>query len=81
MVMLALAPATLRYRWGLTLGWVLQLLVLASAFVVGWAMAIVGGIFVVLWWLAIQNGARVDAARADASERARQDGESGEPSE
>jgi hypothetical protein len=81
MVVLALAPATLRFRWGLTLGWVLQLLVLLSAFVVGWTMAVVGGIFVVLWWLAIQNGARVDAARADASERARQDGESGEPSE
>jgi hypothetical protein len=75
MVMLALAPATLRYRWGLTLGWVLQLLVLASAFVVGWAMAIVGGIFVVLWWLAIQNGSRVDALRAEA--RARDAEESG----
>ena len=64
MVLLALAPATLRYRWGLTLGWVLQALVLASAIVVGWTMLIVGGIFVVLWWLAIHNGSRVDALRA-----------------
>ena len=64
MVLLALAPATLRHRWGITLGWVLQGLVLASAIVVGWTMLIVGGIFVVLWWLAIHNGSRVDALRA-----------------
>ena len=64
MVLLALAPATLRHRWGLTLGWVLQGLVLASAIVVGWTMLVVGGIFVVLWWLAIHNGSRVDALRA-----------------
>ena len=64
MVLLALAPATLRHRWGLTLGWVLQALVLASAIVVGWSMLVVGGIFVVLWWLAIHNGSRVDAIRA-----------------
>ena len=64
MVLLALAPATLRHRWGITLGWVLQGLVLASAIVVGWTMLIVGGIFVVLWWLAIHNGSRVDALRS-----------------
>ena len=66
MVLLFLAPATLRFRWGLTLGWVLQALVLASAIVVGWTMLVVGGIFVVLWWLAIHNGSRVDALRAQA---------------
>lgn len=64
MVLLFLAPATLRYRWGLTLGWILQALVLASAIVVGWTMLVVGGLFVVLWWLAIHNGSRVDALRA-----------------
>jgi hypothetical protein len=74
MVLLALAPATLRYRWGLTVGWVLQLLVLASAFVVGWTMVVVGGLFVVLWWLAIQNGSRVDRLRAEARERAAREG-------
>lgn len=68
MVLLALAPATLRHRWGLTLGWILQGLVLASAIVVGWTMLIVGGIFVVLWWLAIHNGSRVDALRSQAGD-------------
>ncbi len=80
MALLALAPATLRFRWGLTLGWILQLLVLASALVVGWTMLVVGGIFVVLWWWAIQNGSRVDAQKAEASAReAAQAGEPGEP--
>lgn len=69
MVLLALAPATLRFRWGLTAGWILQLLVMLSAIVVGWAMLVVGGIFVVLWWLAIQNGSRVDRLKAEAAAR------------
>ena len=68
MVLLLLAPATLRHRWGLTLGWVLQVLVLGSAIVVGWSMLVVGGLFVVLWWLAIHNGSRVDAIRAAREE-------------
>ncbi len=68
MLLLALAPATLRRRWGLTLGWILQGLVLASAIVVGWTMLVVGGIFVVLWWLAIHNGSRVDAMCAAREE-------------
>ncbi|MBI1350171.1 MAG: DUF4233 domain-containing protein [Actinomycetales bacterium] len=66
-LLLALAPATLRFRRGLTVGWILQLLVMASAIVVGWAMLVIGGIFVVLWWLAIQNGSRVDRLRAEAA--------------
>jgi hypothetical protein len=31
-------------------------------------MLIVGGIFVVLWYLAVHNGRRVDAMRAQASD-------------
>ena len=53
-------------RGGSTVGWVLQALVLATSLVVGWSMLVVGGIFVVLWWLAIHNGSRVDAMRAQA---------------
>lgn len=70
MVLLVLAAGALRRPWGLTFGWVLQALVLASAAVVGWTMLIVGGIFVVLWWLAIRNGSRVDALRAQAAQGA-----------
>jgi hypothetical protein len=66
MVVLFLAIGTLRRPWGLTVGWILQAVVLATSLVVGWTMLIVGGIFVVLWWLAIHNGSRVDALRAQA---------------
>ena len=64
MVLLFLAIGTLRRPWGLTAGWILQAVVLATSFIVGWSMLVVGGIFVVLWWLAIHNGSRVDAKRA-----------------
>ena len=64
MVLLVLAIGTLRRPWGLAFGWVLQALVLASSIVVGWAMLIVGAVFVILWWLAIHNGSRVDALRS-----------------
>ena len=67
MVLLFLAIGTLRRPWGLTAGWILQAVVLATSFVVGWSMLVVGGIFVVLWWLAIHNGRRVDEMRAQAS--------------
>jgi Protein of unknown function (DUF4233) len=68
MVLLFLAIGTLRRPWGLTVGWILQAVVLATSLVVGWSMVIVGGVFVVLWWLAIHNGSRVDAMRAAAEE-------------
>ncbi len=68
MAMLIAAIGTLGRRWGLTLGWVLQGLVLATSVVVGWTMLIVGVIFVILWWLAIHNGRRVDALRAQAED-------------
>ncbi len=67
-LLLVLAIGTLRRPWGLTVGWILQALVLASAIVVGWTMLVVGGIFVILWWLAIHNGSRVDALRARAAD-------------
>lgn len=66
MVLLFLAIGTLRRPWGLTVGWILQAVVLATSLVVGWSMLVVGGVFVVLWWLAIHNGSRVDALREQA---------------
>jgi len=68
MVLLIAAIGMLGRRGGLTVGWILQALVLATSLVVGWTMLIVGGIFVVLWWLAIHNGRRVDALRAQPEE-------------
>jgi hypothetical protein len=64
MVLLFLAIGTLRRPWGLTVGWILQAVVLATSLVVGWSMFVVGVLFTVLWWLAIHNGGRVDALRA-----------------
>jgi hypothetical protein len=64
MVLLVAAIGTLRRPWGLALGWVLQAVVLATSLVVGWSMLVVGVIFVILWYLAIHNGSRVDALRA-----------------
>ena len=68
MTALILAIGLLSRPWGLTLGWVLQAVVLATSLVVGWTMLIVGAIFAVLWYLAIHNGRRVDALRAQASD-------------
>jgi hypothetical protein len=68
MVLLVLAIGVLGRPWGIAIGWAMQVLVLATSLVVGWTMLIVGGIFVVLWYLAVHNGRRVDAMRAQASD-------------
>ena len=68
MVLLIASIGTLGRRWGLTLGWILQALVLATSLVVGWTMLVVGVVFVALWWLAIHNGRRVDALREQAGD-------------
>ncbi len=68
MVLLILAIGVLGRPWGIAIGWAMQVLVLATSLVVGWTMLIVGGIFVVLWYLAVHNGRRVDALRAQASD-------------
>ena len=63
-VLLIAAIGTLRRPWGLTVGWVMQVLVLATAIVVGWSMLIIGVLFVIIWAVAIHTGQRVDALRA-----------------
>ena len=63
-VLLILAIGTLRRPWGLSVGWVMQGLVLATAIVVGWSMLIIGVLFVVIWAVAIHTGQRVDALRS-----------------
>jgi hypothetical protein len=65
-VLLLLAIGTLRRPWGLTVGWVLQALVIASGFVVP-AMFIMGAVFTVLWWAAIHYGRKGDAMKAARS--------------
>lgn len=67
MVLLAVSIGTLGRPWGIGVGWIMQALVLATSVVVGWTMLVVGAIFVLLWFLAVRNGRRVDALRADRS--------------
>ena len=63
--MLATIPL-LRYRWGFWIGWLLQLIVLASGFLVG-MMFVVGAIFTALWTYCMITGARLDRVGARAS--------------
>lgn len=54
---------------GITVGWIMQVLVLAWGFWVP-AMWVVGGVFAVLWFFAVRNGSRVDALRAERAREA-----------
>ncbi len=67
MVAMLLAIGTLRRPWGVAVGWVLQVLMLAFGFVVP-VMWIIGGIFAALWFLAVRNGRRVDRIREQHEE-------------
>jgi hypothetical protein len=53
-----LVAGLLRYRWGYTVGWVLQGLIVASGFVVP-AMFFLGAVFALLWVAAIRTGRRL----------------------
>lgn len=63
MIAMLLAIGTLRRPWGVAVGWILQVAMLAFGFVVP-VMWIIGGVFAVLWFLAVRNGRRVDEFRA-----------------
>lgn len=54
-----LAAAALQTRWGLALGWLVQLATFASALVLP-GMIIVGAVFGVLWIVALVQGAKMD---------------------
>ncbi|MGZ4629664.1 DUF4233 domain-containing protein [Oryzihumus sp.] len=67
-VLCILDAGMLRRPWGITLGWVLQLATLLSAFVVP-MMLVVGLIFGALWVTALVQGVKMDAlTRAHAAE-------------
>lgn len=71
-VALALALIVLaRYvtrPWAIPVGWILQLLVIATGVLAPPWMFIVGGIFAMLWGLAIKLGRQVDQARSGAAD-------------
>jgi hypothetical protein len=65
MVLLIVTIRLLRRSWGIGMGWIMQGAVLATSFVVGWSMLIVGVIFAVLWFFAVRLGTRVDRLKQE----------------
>lgn len=70
-VLCLVAVGALRTRYGVTLGWLVQVLTLASALVLP-AMAVVAGIFGTLWFLCLHHGRRMDAENAEREARTHQ---------
>lgn len=62
-VLCIVASAVVTRRFGIALGWVVQVLVVACGFVVP-GMFLLGGIFAALWWAAVHFGRKADAADA-----------------
>lgn len=62
-ILLALGSGAVRRRRGVAVGWVLQVLVLLSGFVVP-ALAVLGLIFLGVWVLGVIYGAKGDALAA-----------------
>lgn len=63
-VLCIVVSGLLRRRWGIWLGWGMQVLTLASAVVLP-AMAIVAVIFGGVWWLCLSQGHKVDQLTAE----------------
>ena len=63
-VLSVVAAGLMRWPFGVTLGWVVQVLTLASALIVP-AMIVVGLIFLAMWISFLIMGSRIDEAQAD----------------
>jgi chromate transport protein ChrA len=73
-VLCVVAVGALRTRYGIALGWLVQVLTLACAVVLP-AMVIVAGIFGTLWFLCVRQGRRMDEVNAQREAQARLPGE------
>jgi hypothetical protein len=58
-VVLILTCAVLTRRWGIALGWILQLVIIAGGFLEP-AMFFVGAAFALTWFYGLRQGGRVD---------------------
>lgn len=58
-VLFILCCAVLRKSWGVAAGWVLQIWMLLTGFLLP-AMFVLGTVFVLLWWYAVTKGASMD---------------------
>ncbi|MDV3223161.1 DUF4233 domain-containing protein [Intrasporangium sp.] len=72
-VLSIVAAGLLRRPYGVTLGWLVQLLTLVSALVVT-AMLVVGLIFLALWVTCLVMGTRIDASQAQPGPPTGEDG-------
>jgi hypothetical protein len=77
-VLMIITIPLLRWRVGYWLGWLVQLVVVASGFLVG-MLFIVGAIFTAIWVYAMVMGTRLD--RAKALRAAQQSSETSSPSD
>lgn len=64
-----IAAGTVRRPWGVTLGWIVQLLTLAAALVVP-MMLVVGLVFLALWVACLVKGPGIDAVDAQRAAEA-----------
>lgn len=63
-VLFILCCAVLRKPWGIAAGWVLQILMLLTGFLLP-AMFVLGALFVLMWWYAVTKGASMDRENAE----------------
>ncbi len=64
-VIMLVTLGLLRYRWGFAVGWVVEIAIVATGFVLQ-AMFVVGGFFALLWVYCMIQGARIDREKAAA---------------
>ncbi len=69
-VMLGYAAGQQKKRWGVWLGWVLQVPMIVG-FLIDPAIAIIGVMFLALWITALRLGGRIDRERAERIEAAK----------
>lgn len=60
----------LRRPWGYAAGWVLQLMLIATGFLVP-AMFVIGALCALAWWYAVVKGARMDRDNVQRAEEQR----------
>lgn len=67
-VLCVVAAGTLRRRWGVTLGWLIEIATLAAAVIVP-MLLVVGLIFLALWVTALVQGRKMDRLTHDFTEK------------
>ncbi|MFJ3956781.1 DUF4233 domain-containing protein [Arthrobacter sp. NPDC090010] len=59
-ILMILACAFLRKAWGVGLGWIIQILLIATGFLEP-MMFLIGVLFAIAWWYGLRAGSRIDA--------------------